>query len=433
MNPIYCKYSNDRAEQFQIKTAIYQDENGQRTVQKSPLGPAAEKHVEDIHRHYLKMRESYEGTLFTPNKCKKTADGVQLEFVEGETFEQYLDSLYIQGRYLDIVEEIKRYKEILYGLPDNIPFRYTEEFDRIFGEKTLFTDAESLKVSNIDLIFGNVVMGETWTVIDYEWVMDFPVPVEFILYRAIHYYLYSSTKRNALISFQLFQLLGIPAEKLQTYAEMEHAFQRHVAGKKHTMAELKKEMLKLYVNARGMQPNRDMDFVQIYIDCGEGFSEETSVKKGYFYSKKEIELELELPKGVKKVRIDPAASAVIIKGLYVWGDNRQLECSKCNGLVLNGGTYIFGTEDPQIFVASVEDVKVLQVKFSVLELTEEWKKDVAALTGNYEKLEEELAGQVLLNSRLAAEKDQAQQYIDQLHSKRLWRIYEKVKKILRRR
>ena len=84
-------------------------------------------------------------------------------------------------------------------------------------------------------------------------------------------------------------------------------------------------------------------------------------------------------------------------------------------------------------MASVEDVKVLQVKFSVLELTEEWKKDVAALTGNYEKLEEELAGQVLLNSRLAAEKDQAQQYIDQLHSKRLWRIYEKVKKILRRR
>ena len=55
MNPVYCKYSNDRAKEFRIKTAIFQGEDGKKVVRKSALNPAAENHVDWLYRHYLQM------------------------------------------------------------------------------------------------------------------------------------------------------------------------------------------------------------------------------------------------------------------------------------------------------------------------------------------------------------------------------------------
>ena len=179
--------------------------------------------------------------------------------------EHYLDSLYLSGRYAELVGEIKKYKDVLYSLPDNIPFTYTKEFDEVFGKETQFSNCMSLKISNIDLIFCNIIPQGKWVIIDYEWIFDFPVPIDFIIYRAVHYYLYGSTKRNDLLDFHIFKLLGISEEDQRIYGVMEQKFQEYVAGEKCTMSVLKSTMLKGYLDARTEMQDVRTDFVQFIL------------------------------------------------------------------------------------------------------------------------------------------------------------------------
>ena len=65
-----------------------------------------------------------------------------------------------------------------------------ERYQKVFGEITLPVSVPFAKGVDIDLIFANImVQGNTWTVIDYEWTFDFPVPVDFLLWRAGKVYL----------------------------------------------------------------------------------------------------------------------------------------------------------------------------------------------------------------------------------------------------
>lgn len=432
MNPVYCKYSNDRAKEFRIKTAIFQGEDGKKVVRKSALNPAAENHVDRLYRHYLQMEESFRDSPFTPNKCTRTKEGVELEFVEGETLEQYLDRLYLSGSYLEIVEEMKKYRDVLYSLSDNVPFRYTEKFEEVFGEDTRFDDCRSLSISNIDLIFCNLLMGEKWTVIDYEWVLDVPVPIEFIVYRAIHYYLYSNTKRKALLDFHVYRLLGISDEKVETYAQMEKNFQKYVAGSKSTMPQLKGHMLKRCEDAQALLRDQREDWVQLYMDDGTGFSEENSVKKGYCRWSGIVMLETELKEEVKGIRLDPAVSAVMIKNLSVLGDGKKIEPVKSSGLQLEDGAYMFAGDDPQIIFSFPEGTRHVAVRYSVVEFLETWRADVLQLAQKGQELQRENENLRSLNETLAAGKEQAEQYIARLHGKWFWRMFSKGKRMLKK-
>ena len=426
MNPIYCKYSSDRAAEFQIKTAIFIDDEGQKIVRKFALSDASLGHVDNIYKHYLQMEKSFADSVLTPNKCKKIENGVELEFVKGETLEQYLDKLYIAGKYLDVIEEIKQYRDILYSLSDNVPFHYTKEFDTVFGKNTRLTDCQSLSVSNIDLIFGNIILGEKWTILDYEWSFDFPVPIDFIIYRAIHYYLYSSTKRKALLNFHVFELLGISERDVHMYSEMECNFQQYVAGNRYTLAELKRTMLKHITNAVECLPNRRTNILQVFIDDGSGFKEEHSIKTNYYYCDGEVTFHVNLREKVTALRVDPAASAVIIKDFHVWGNGEELRPTATNGILLENGTYFFGTEDPQIIINDISGINEIYIHYVVVEVTDFWKADAAIVAKRCQQLEEE-------NIRLLAAKTQAEEYIQNLHNKLSWRLLAKIKSVLKRR
>ncbi len=431
MNPVFCKYSGDRAARFRIKTVICMEEDGTKTVRKYPLVKEAQDHVDGLYRHFLQMEESFAGTLFVPNRCRKLEKGVEFEFVEGETLEHYLDGLYQKGRYLDIVEEIKKYRDLLYTLSDNIPFQYTEAFDEVFGKNTRFMDCRSLKISNIDLIFGNLLLGERWTILDYEWILDFPVPVEYIVYRAVHYYLHGSTKRDGLLDLHIFRLLGISDGDLSMYGEMEENFQKYVAGNQNTLSELKKTMLRPRIPARDMLLAGRMETLQLYFDDGKGFCEEHSLKKTYFYQEQEIEVQAQLPEGTKRLRIDPAASAAIIRGLRISDEEKELVPEESNGLRLEDGTYVFGTEDPQLILGRAEGIRTVTVSFFAEAMAGAWKKELMALTASCRDLQEEKKALSVRNDALSAENEQMKQYLDRLRGRLWWRFFAKGKQILK--
>ncbi len=440
MNPVYCKYSNDRAARFQIKTTIQMDENGKKSVCKYALTDAAKVHVEKLYEHYLQMEAGAASSILAPNKCRKIEGGVELEYVEGETFEQHLDRLYFEGKYMELVEEIRHFRDVLYSLPDNHSFYYTDEFDQVFGKHTAFSDERSLKVSNIDLVFGNIILGDPWTVIDYEWTMDFPVPVTYIFYRALHYYLCGSEKRKALQEMHLFRLLDISEEAIKMYTEMECCFQHYVEDGRCTMPVLKSYMLERSIDVRDVVSDRRTDMLQIYMDTGAGFQEEHSIRKFYYYKDQTVECKFESEDGLCALRIDPAAAAVLIRDFELWGDGVRLQPAGTNGLILSEGIYAFGTGDPQFLFTELGEVKQLKLSFSVAELKDAWETAVVDLTGRCQRQEEELKQQREELKRqkekaeqLLAAKTAAESYIESIRSRLFWRVGAKLKRFFSRK
>ncbi len=79
-------------------------------------------------------------------------------------------------------------------------------------------------VSNIDMICDNVVMTRPYTLLDYEWTFEFPVPCEFVLYRIIHYYIQTHKVREVLNAAGFYEKFGISEVMRTSFSRMESGF-----------------------------------------------------------------------------------------------------------------------------------------------------------------------------------------------------------------
>ena len=91
----YVKYSNDRKEDFQIKTLQRATGTGS-IIEKHPLSKAANAHIEATASAYGKLAGRYRGSMLSVNECRleRTAEGIPyitIEFLEGKTLAEILD------------------------------------------------------------------------------------------------------------------------------------------------------------------------------------------------------------------------------------------------------------------------------------------------------------------------------------------------------
>lgn len=463
MNSIFCKYSNDRDRKFQIKTVIKKNELGEKYVVKCTTNPSAEEHINKILLNFGKLQKSFENSIFEANKCEKSVEGIKLEYVEGNTLEDYLDNLYSEGNYIEIIEKIKEFKELLYSLKSNIDFKYTDDFEKIFGENAIFSNSKSLAVSNIDFIFGNIVLGEKWTIIDYEWSFDFPIPIEFILYRAVYYYVHGNSKRDKLIGFNIFELLGITEDMKKTFEEMERNFQKYVTGDSVTLTKLKTTMLKRKETVLSLDGRKiNTDFVQVYFNYGKGYEEEKSIISYYNYAEDRVSLSVDIDKDLTGLRVDPSSRPAIISKLSLKVNDVNKEYISHNGLNLNGlnlnglnhkdNLILFGTDDPQIEYGEIKENSKVTLSFVISEIKHDVYEEIKTneinsfnlikenkdLSDKQAKLELELSKiteqksqlEEMYNS-LSVENNQRAQYINKLHSRKVWRVLSISKRTLK--
>ena len=62
------------------------------------------------------------------------------------------------------------------------------QFVQVFGEVSFPDEMECGKEMNIDMSFDNIMKDQTnsdYKIIDYEWVLPFPIPIKFVIYRAV--------------------------------------------------------------------------------------------------------------------------------------------------------------------------------------------------------------------------------------------------------
>ncbi|NLL79557.1 MAG: class I SAM-dependent methyltransferase [Clostridiales bacterium] len=340
----YAKYSNDRAEQFAIRTDIYEKQDGARFVKKVPLYQSAQKHVEGILEAAEKLNKKYEGGRFRINRCEKAADGVFLEYLSGHTLEELLD------------ERL--------GCADEAGFlALVEEYAQAVSYR------EEIPVADYDLIFGNILVeGDRWTIIDYEWTFDRVSTGKDMVLRALYCYLIGSEKRRKASLSYLKDRYGYSEQDLEKFAEEEIKFQKYVTGNRLSMTELRNEIGYAVLPAthiaerQAAQWNRKR--VQIYEDTGSGFSEEQSFflpdayeGRDVYGAGNKIAFDINIAEDVRAIRIDPAMEncMVTVEELLLYESDtveKQISMGECllNGKLISDNVVIFATEDPNMTI-----------------------------------------------------------------------------------
>lgn len=355
---IYSKYSNERADRFKIRTDIVRDHDGNKFVEKKALTSLSRKHIENLYNWYVLLSEKYQDTDVRMNKCIKIGDGLRFDFLSGITFEEILDKLYEKEDYNGIVDKIKEFVEKIKKHEKLEQFIASDSFEEVFGKVSFRKTQYAGSINNIDLIFTNIIINNGWNIIDYEWTFDFQIPINFIIYRAIHYYIISS-KREKLKNIGIYQLLEIDDDDILQFKEMEHRFQLYILNNTVPLANLYPSIAGLKIDLKevisDVRLKAEKGRMQIYVDYGKGFNE----KDSYFIYPKDLtdhKVKINITPDIKAIRIDPSnkKGILIINEIYGISDDVYKIEYQVNGKQIDENVFLFTTDDPFIILGTLE-------------------------------------------------------------------------------
>ena len=85
---------------------------------------------------------------------------------------------------------------------------------------------------------------------DYEWTFFFPVPVKYLQYRCLYYYILGNTRRERVLGTDLYRTFGITKEEQKQFASMEEHFQQYQLGQYRPYWTLYEEISQGVIDAR---------------------------------------------------------------------------------------------------------------------------------------------------------------------------------------
>ena len=356
-NVIYAKFSNDRAKSVAIQTAIVRDAPGRIHVEKIPDSPVACGHLKNTMRAYQLLSKRYEGTKIKINKCKAIDRdmnrGVAFEFCNGVTLESLLDDCLTQGdthKFRALVDEYLMW------------LKYNEN---------------NVCVSNLDFIFPNILVdGDCWHVIDYEWTFAKKIPANEIAFRAFYNYTLGGETRKASEQLLMKEILGLSDIEIEQAAQEERMFQNHINANHASVNHMRELIGNRAYEIDGMLTYcayADSKFVaKIYLDYGEGFSEEQSVTfKDCYFAEKDLRIQYDIPQNVTRVRIDPCSymCTISIRKIVIDDKIYTQQDIETNGVWQSCGCIVFDNEDPNMTIQTEGGTR-LEVDMEVMELPE---------------------------------------------------------------
>ncbi|MBR5968958.1 MAG: class I SAM-dependent methyltransferase [Lachnospiraceae bacterium] len=331
---IYSKFSNDRAEEFQIRTDIVLDRLGRLQIHKHPMTYAARDHIRSMSDAYQALTDRYRGGDIAINDCQldQTSDAAIFSFVTGVTLASLLDDCLAKG-------DMAAFNALF------------QEYVRRIAYK------EDYPVADFDLIFSNILVnGPVWTVIDYEWTYGKRISTREIAFRALYCYVLEDKKREAIDVNRYYAALGLSAEQVEQLILGEASFQKYVTGGHLSLVEIWKLLgHEAHRPSRLTGDTRELTRIQIYMDRGTGFSEENSYfPEAHYDEHQSVTLEIPMEGGMKAVRLDPADTPCIVTLKRIewnerpYNDDEKLLSLQPNGAWLSDDALVFHTADPNI-------------------------------------------------------------------------------------
>lgn len=367
---IYSKITKDRKKEYQIETSIYiNHETGECKAIKKAMTPEAKKHIQQMNFMYCKEEEKKNKNHFSATLCKSKYDDEKLyfEFVKGNSFcDMLLDALKA-GNCTEFEKLLFEYENMVYEMAAaNIK---DTDLKRI-------EEAEGL---NIDLTFDNIIEvrpGE-YKIIDYEWCIQEKTSVKFVLYRAVYafYMRYQDTISKYYTLNRLFEILGIQKEEEKDFYNRNLEFIDYVYDSKNGY----NEVLKAYkMNTIEFEQRvlHHENFAQLFIDSGNGFSEDNSMKYFLKIFKDYQILKFNVSgKDIKALRFDPFNLPAVVKikeieAEYKDGSKAKINILNHNASAISTYSYLFENSDPQTFFSldgiQVDDLKTIIIKLKLV-------------------------------------------------------------------
>lgn len=416
---IYSKYSNERDQRFRIRTDILEDADRKRAVRKTAADPQAGEHVASIREKYQKLAEDLAGTGIGVNRCRMEDGDAFLEWLEGRTLEEELDELLFSGKADSVAAKIREYFSLFEDCSED--FRETEEFVRVFGtyprDRKANNEAgqnrpetilpqRSRKISDIDMIFSNVILTDKgYELIDYEWTFEFPVPVKFLLYRCLRYYILGNTRREELLGGRdLFAEFGITPQERRWFGSMESHFQQYMLGEYQpawklydAISEGVIQVRPLVQEAAGRQRTQP---AEVWFDCGDGFARGSSRRYPLAFGTRKS-LTIDLPEGTRAVKISLGSGRSVVRIAKLEQSGEALSYETAGHRAPNGD-YIFDDAAAEFTVRNLPDGRPVEFTFYMEPLEGILRETVLSQDGRIRWMEQT----------------------------KVWRFYQKIKKTL---
>lgn len=439
---IYVKFANERDEKFSVRTEIVECD-GERFVVKMPMTAEAAAHVKGMSRAYRELSAVYHEAGYEMCPCEEQAQGLCFAYINGESLEDRWDNSLAEGDTLLVEKEMLQFAKEIRSMFGNAEFSVTDQFSRVFGTVDLPQKLPGAEISNIDMLAGNIILNPAGKyVIDYEWVFYFPVPVDFIIYRMVQYYIDANEARKELRNKKLYERCGIDEELIGAFAVMERNFQSYIEGNR---VPLRKMYPMISPGAFHVAPwieaetcRKRNSKLQVFFSFGEGYIEKES--KYYEMSGGRIRLELDIPEGTTNVRLDPGAEGTLCEVIRLCYDisEKQIEAYNTVGLCLSDRFVIFPEADPQITLDTIPDgASRIMLEMQIMPLEERilklWHDSVSVL--NERRIRELEEKNVLLERWKSVAEEMSEgntllrQKINYMELTKAWRLYMKYCKI----
>ena len=349
---LYSRHSDERDPRYQIRTDILKDGYHKKYVIKYPKTQAAEAHLLSMYDNSSKLKAALKGSSVKVNKAKLLTDkdgdflGIQFEFLSGKTLDAIIADLLIKDKR-------------------ETAFNIVKQFAAFVRAK---------KLPDLDFIFSNIMITAdgAWNITDYEWVKEGTDP-EFIIYRAIRYFL--EDHKGIAGKDEIYRAAGFDGSHDEAFEEMEASFQQKISGSYFTLDKMYsifgKDCVTLPQALEAFKGLTRPYHVRLYADMGEGFAEgsmpflDADISPDMLLS-----LDIPLPEGIVKLRIDPQENLCMIKLI-----SASVQEALVNGRAC-GNTVIFDDRDPQIIFDIPQGMDVFHVEYRIQMINAEMYEDI---------------------------------------------------------
>ncbi len=290
----YAKINGFRKPEFKILTTIVEVE-GEKKVNKFGL-------TQDAVNHVQKICDNHEG-----DGVSKIDGGISCEFYSCKSMNDKMVELIADGSIDEIYKTLHVFFDKYFEVAVNTEYS-SSKFEKVFGEckDASLTQMQCVKPANIDLICDNIMLlNNGYAFIDEEWVFDFYIPIQFILWRTIRELFANHATLSDIVEYKDFlQHFAIDERMDEIFlAWAEHFVNVYVGTADYEQYAISRKMpdaTEWYLN------NCNAAEAKLYFDFGQGYSEENKVcavlqadDNGFF------EVRYDIPEGVKNVRWKP--------------------------------------------------------------------------------------------------------------------------------
>lgn len=387
-NVVYSKLSCDRRRDMRIITSILCDKE-QKWVEKKAANEESISHIKKVHKNSTIALSKQIRNL--PGHYRTGV--LSFPFLTENTLCDRILNLLIQG-------EVDQAKQLLGEFFDNYfaalrtdPFEFSDAFSTVFGSAQVAGSLTGVYDCNIDLIFENLFCKDNgYQIIDTEWVFDFAVPRDFVIWRAVDDFFNKYPTVDSILQKEaLLEYLHVNVINEDVYRQwnMHFAYQWLRANVIESFAKPVVSTNMDYMVS--LHRANTLLSCCMYYDCGSGYSENNKLYKEIPIVENCFTVVFDLSKldNLKALRFDPIEG----KAIYCWVESECAEMNPMNAYSKDNEYDVFLTGDPMyeviiqkmpankqlIITGKIIPMETQQVELHFLKEREEYSRKIAEL------------------------------------------------------